>query len=80
MYKNKYMPCDPLIEWSTENYSERAPIPPQLKRFIENYYDEALEFGFDAHEYGENMLDQIRDTRPDLDDNELANLLIAESF
>jgi hypothetical protein len=77
---NRYMRTEPVFAWSDEPREEKTPIPAHLVGFIENYYDEAIEFGFDAHDHAEQMLDAVRDHYPDLTDVELANRAIEDAF
>lgn len=74
------MRTEPVFDWSDEHGADKPPIPAHLLRFIENYENDALEFGFDTHDYAEQMLDAVRDYYPDLTDVELANRAIEDAF
>lgn len=69
-----------VFDWSDTEGAERTPVPAHLVRFIENYENDSIEFGFDAHDHAEQMLDAVRDQHFGIDDCELAGLAIADTF
>lgn len=75
---SRYMRNEPIMEWSAPTQRERPYVPKMLRLHVENMF--GGEFGFDAHDLAYEMLEATRDKHPELTDDELAPIAIADSF
>lgn len=79
MYNHdRYMRNEPIMDWSRPAEAEKPYVPKMLKLHVETMF--GGEFGFDAFDLAYEMLEATRDKYPDLTDDELAPIAIADSF
>ena len=69
---------EPIMEWSAPIEPQQQYVPKMLMLHVETMY--GGEFGFDPRDFALEMLETVRDKYPDLTDDELAPIAIANSF
>jgi len=76
--ESRYMRNEPIMDWSEPINDNRPYVPKMLMLHVSTMY--GGEFGFDPHDLAIEMLEAVRYQYPDLSDDELAPIAIANSF